>query len=518
MASTMTAEEFFAVLKRRWLTIAAVAVLVTVAAFVILKQEHPSYTATASVVFESNQASAQVAGVTPTAANQATQETDVDIVALGNTAALTAKAVGDGFTEQKIKDAISASSEGLSNVVQVSATARSPALAARIANVYTSLFVSGQAAQAKSSFAEAQLVVERQLDQLTPAQRKSGEGLDLQTRAQTLAELAQLQAGSIQVAQKAQTPTVASSPKIKRYTILAALVGVILGLVVALIVDKLDTSIREPEDLEAIFELPLLGMIPKSPALSRQGQGNASQLARGISEDMFNMLRARLRYFSVGREVRVVVVVSAAPGDGKSTVSFNLAMAAARLGGRVLLIEADLRRPSLAEYEGLRAGPGLVDVLVGTTGIADAVQVATARSSSDHASGGPAVDVLVAGRPLPPNPGQLLESGAMSELLATAREGYDLILVDTPPLPLVPDAFPLLKSADGVLVVGRVGRRDRGLALRLKEMLDGSQAFVFGVVANGLEVSREAKYGYGYGYHKAGDRQELAEESVQSSE
>jgi len=157
------------------------------------------------------------------------------------------------------------------------------------------------------------------------------------------------------------------------------------------------------------------------------------------------------------------MVASAAPGDGKTTVARHLAAAAARMGSRVLLLEADLRRPTIA------------------------LQL-------DIASG------LVAGSSLPPNPGELIESHAMESLLQQAKSKYDLIVVDTPPLTAVSDAFPLLGKVDGVIIVGRVGRNRRDIAQRLHETLTGAGAPLLGVVANGFKSGRLSGYGYSYDY------------------
>ncbi len=197
------------------------------------------------------------------------------------------------------------------------------------------------------------------------------------------------------------------------------------------------------------------------------------------------------------------MVASAAPGDGKTTVARHLAAAAARMGSRVPLLEADLRRPTMALQLDIASGPGVSDVLIGAVSLGEATQMVGLDLPRVDGTGGRSFDVLVAGSSLPPNPGELIESHAMESLLEQAKARYDLIVVDTPPLTAVSDAFPLLGKVDGVIIVGRVGRNRRDVAQRLHETLTGAGAPLLGVVANGFKSGRLGGYGYGYSYDYA---------------
>jgi succinoglycan biosynthesis transport protein ExoP len=169
----------------------------------------------------------------------------------------------------------------------------------------------------------------------------------------------------------------------------------------------------------------------------------------------------------------------------------------------VLLLEADLRRPGLAQQLDAQPGPGLADVLIGAVPLAEAIQTIDLEAPSGEGATVRTLDVLVAGATLPPNPGELIESRAMETLLERAGSAYDLVVIDTPPLTAVSDAFPLLGKVDGVIIVGRVGRNRRDVAQRLHETLTGAGAPLLGVVANGLKSGRRGGYGYGYSYDYA---------------
>jgi succinoglycan biosynthesis transport protein ExoP len=515
--TNLSLEQILGVLRRRALWIVLCFVLVAGAAYAYSKHQTKKYTATVSLVFNNNQQAQQVAGlaVASSTDQQAQQNTNLKLVELGDMAEKTASklstekhasALAKELTKEKVSAALSVSAQKESNIVDVAATAGSPVLVADIANTYTKQFVDEQQNSNHAYYASALKLVEKQLNALSRKERAGTAGLALQDRAQSLGVLAELKNGNVQVAQAATVPTSPSSPKVSRNTALGGVLGLLLGLGIAFLLERLDRRIREPKDLEVVYGLPLLGVVPESSALSRsaRGGGDGRAILPPGEAESFQLIRAHLRYFNVDRQLRTLLIASAAPGDGKTTIARHLAAAAARMGSRVLLVEADLRRPTLAKQLDVRSGPGLADVLIGAVMQGEATQAIDldALPSGDGARER-TFDLLVAGAALPPNPGELIESRAMETLLERAKSTYDLVVIDTPPLTAVSDAFPLLSKVDGVVIVGRVGRNRRDVAERLHETLAGAGAPLLGVIANGFKARRNAPYSYAYDYSQA---------------
>jgi capsular exopolysaccharide synthesis family protein len=507
--ANLTVDQVLGAFRRRAPWILLCFVLVTGVAYGFSKQQTKKYTATASLVFNNNQLSQQVAGLPVASSNNqvALQNTNLKLVQLGDMAAKTASALGQGLTKEAVSGDLSVSAQGESNIVNVAATATSPTLAADIANAYTTQFVKEQQDSNHKYYASALALVNKQLATLSLKERAGTAGLALQDRAQSLGVLAELRNGNVQIAQAATVPTSPSSPKTARNTVIGAVLGLLFGLGLAFLLERFDRRIREPKDLEEIYGLPLLGVVPESPALARSARrksGSGGSVPANEAE-AFHLIRAHLRYFNVDKELHTLLVASAAPGDGKTTVARHLAGAATRMGARVLLIEADLRRPTVAQQLDVSSGPGLADVLIGAVRLDAAIQSVAMDQPSDDGSTDRMLDVLVAGATLPPNPGELIESNAMETLLVGVQGAYDLVVIDTPPLTVVSDAFPLLGKVDGVVIVGRVGRNRRDVANRLHQTLAGAGAPLLGVIANGFKSTR-GSYGYSYEYSYTTDK------------
>ncbi|TFV52993.1 polysaccharide biosynthesis tyrosine autokinase [Blastococcus sp. TF02A-35] len=285
----------------------------------------------------------------------------------------------------------------------------------------------------------------------------------------------------------ASVPSAPVSPRTSLNLAVGQLAGLLAGCVAALLRDRLDNRVRDTGVVAELTSLPVVGSIPTRPAGSTPGAVVDADPS-GVVAEAFRQLRTNLQFVGVGdgdREGgRVTAITSSRPGEGKSTVAVDLAAALAETGARVLLVDADLRRPAIAERLGLEGAAGLTTVLLGRAGLPDLVQ--------EWGTSG--LHVLTAG-PVPPNPSELLGSPAMRRLLEAAREEYDHVVVDTAPVLPVADAAILSRSVDGVLLLANVTRVRRAQLTEALRSLAQVEAGVQGVVLN--QVHREADvYGY----------------------
>lgn len=494
-------ERILRVLRRRFGLIALCALAVTGSALGFSLIQQKQYSATADLLFRDAQLDQKLFGSTvlpPSTDPTREAATNVKLVSLEVIAGRTSKALRASISPGSIQKRVTVSAEGQANVVSVTAIDPSARLAARLANTFAQEFVAFRRDADRAKIAAAQRLVQDQLNRLSSKEQDGARGRSLQDRAEQLGILASLQTGNAELVQPAKAPSSPSSPHTRRNTILALVLGLLLGAGLAFLFERLDRRMKDVGDLEKTYGLPLLGTVPESPALASSALG-VSQLPFAEAE-AFRMLRAKLRYFNVDRPLRSLFVTSVAPGEGKTTVAQHLAIAAASgSSSRVLLLEADLRRPRIAAAYGLEPLPGLAEVLTHQVALEDVVQQVAVGDTSNGTGRAKTLDVLVAGAN-PPNSAELLESAKMAHLLDEIASKYDFLVIDTPPTSVVADAIPLVSRVSGVIVVSQVGRSSRDAAAHLREQLERLGAPTLGVVANRVKASRgDTYYGY-YGY------------------
>jgi capsular exopolysaccharide synthesis family protein len=490
------------VMRRRIWVILACFVIATGVAVGLSLLADEKYTASAALLFRDPGLDEKLFGAIAGDSDQdpeRTTETNLELTTLDTVAERTQDQL-PGY-DGDVEDNVEVSQRGDSDVAIVAATAGDPQTAARLANTFAREYIIFRREADRATVREAQALVEQQLAEVDPETTVSGRLQKLEARAEDLRVLASLQTGNAEIVQLAEPPSNPSSPKPVRNTIFGAVVGLVLGFGLALLLEQLDRRLKRPEDLSETLGIPLLGVVPKRKSLARERK--AGLALTPAEAEAFRMLRANLRYFNVSRDIRSVLITSASPGDGKSTVSLNLAAAAANSGDRVLLIEADLRNPNLSQTLGLEGFQGgLTSVLAGPRySLADAAVTASAQGWA-ASSRGATFDAIPAGA-IPPNPTEMLESPRMRELLTVAQNEYDFVVIDTAPVSIVSDAVPLLTQVSGVVVVSALGTNTGDAVRRLGERLQHLRAPVLGVVANFATEGGEAYYGYGSGYGQA---------------
>lgn len=271
------------------------------------------------------------------------------------------------------------------------------------------------------------------------------------------------------------------SPRPVRNVVVAAFLGLVLGLIAAYLREHFDRGLRTREEVEAAFGLPVVGQIP---SVRPRGGEERPVAWSGVGEmsEAFRALRANLQYVAVKRPLRSILVTSASPEQGKTTVTANLSLAIARSGATTIVLEGDLRRPRLEEAFRLAGeGPGLTSVLVGAASLEDAIVEVPLNEGEAGSSIRGKIDLIPSG-PIPPNPTELLSSLQMTTLLDRVGVSYDYVLVDSPPLLLVADAIELARSVDGVLLVVRRGKASTDEARELRSTVERLGINLVGVV------------------------------------
>lgn len=286
----------------------------------------------------------------------------------------------------------------------------------------------------------------------------------------------------------AATPTSPTTPKPAQNLALGLMLGLMLGAGQAVLRDTLNTVIRNEHDVARVTDRPVIGSIMLDDSMAK-GPRTVIADPRSLRAESYRRLRTNLQFLGLEEHRRAMVVTSTVPNEGKTTTAINTAVTMAAAGERVLLIDADLRRPSVADLLGLEGGAGLTTILIGQATLDDVVQP----------QGDTGLDVLTSG-PIPPNPSELLGFPEMRKLVDEATQRYDVVILDTPPLLPVTDAAILSRITSGALIVvgSRIVRRpelDAALA-----SLDRVETRVLGLVLNKVQKTDEDAYGYGYSY------------------
>jgi receptor protein-tyrosine kinase len=465
-------ERALQIARRNWILLLVCFIAVPGAALVYSLSQTPEYTASASLLFTEKNTSQ----FDPERA----AATNLQLVSLDQVAARTADALPEaGLTAEEISGKVSVSPAGESDLVKVEVTDPDPELAATVANQFAKQFIAFRRDANQAKVLKGKGLIEAKLEELTPAQLAGPEGQALEERNRELAVRATLQTGEAQLVQPATVPTAPSSPKKTRNVALGIMLGLVLGISLALLRDQFDRRLKTVEEAESAFGLSVLATIPRSRQIGETAGIETS--LRGEEAEAFRMLRANLQYFGIDQELKSILITSSASEDGKTMAAWNLALTEAHAGKRILLIEADLRRPTLARRLGLVDDKGLGLVLAGSL---------EAKAAIRKSRG---VDVLPAG-PLPPNPAELIDSQRMEALLDWAEAEYDRVIVDTPPAAIVADALPLIKQVDRVLIVVRLRRTERDAAEHLREQLTNIDAPVIGIVVNGAPSQSDDSY------------------------
>lgn len=498
---------------RRWTPLVGVCVLLAATLAYVVSVNLPRvYEARATLIVGQSLTSADP-DYNRLLASQRLSQTYAAVATLDTTLANVAESLGLSTTTGELRARVSAEAARDSTLVLITASDSEPAGAARIANAVAYELISASPAiqgreAGMSEYADEQLVsIQSQIEQLqteigalsarpsrTPEEDARLDTLQGRLTAvrSTYTALLQFASGSsaslLTLVDPAASPTSSSSPRVMVNVLLIGLAALVGAIGLAYIVERLDNSFKSSEDVAEVLELPTIGVITRVDARSGQDGGLATlDRPRSLVSEAYRILRTNLDLASPDAPMRTLLVTSAVPQEGKTTLACNLAVVVAQTGRRVYLLDADLRRPAVHSQFRL---PNSIGV---STFLRDGMQDSPVPAHLVH----PGLRVVTAGS-LPPNPAELLGSQRMQTLLARLKAECDLLIVDTPPLSAVTDAAVLATLSDGVVLVVEAGRTSRRAVLGARDALDRVSARLVGVVLNKMPEDASGYYSVYY--------------------
>jgi succinoglycan biosynthesis transport protein ExoP len=514
--------EFLRIIRRRgWIAVLAAVLIPAGAVYYSLKQPK-LYQADATVLLSRQNLAATISGIPDYSFyDPSVAQTQAELAKVPEVAERTLRATGiHDLTASQLLGETQVIPQRDTDLLSFIVIDGSVLRAMRLATEYARQYTLYRRDIDTASIKRASQDVSGRLEQLV-AQGKGGGAAykDLVQRQQQLQTLEALQTSNASVVRKA-TGAAQVQPRPFRNGFVGLALGLIVGIGLALLWEALDTRVRSAEDIEHRLRLPLLARLSE-PSRRLQRKNALAMIAdpTGHQAESFRMLRTSIDFVNLDRNARVIMVTSALDREGKSTTIANLAVAFARTGRRVVLVDLDLRRPALANFFGLNGREGLTNVALRECSLDEAIKYVAvesqgAGSSSVNGNGSGAIEgvleLLLAGPP-PPGAGEFAASNAVGEILDDLRERADLVLVDAPPLLQVGDAVTLTARVDALFVVTRLKTLRRPVLRELARVLEACPGEKLGFVLTGAKFEE----GYGYaGYRYKQDRGTREKEHV----
>jgi succinoglycan biosynthesis transport protein ExoP len=513
--------------RRRW-TILQAAVIVPLAALAFSINQQAQYQGSAQVLLSTQDLANQLTD-TPTYNNVPADRSAQTQASLARVPAVAQGAIDRTHVKISPKDFLADSTvtPGTnSDLLTFNFTFHDKRLAQLLATAYARSYVRYRLLTDTAPINAALHEVQSQIQEVAPngALRNS-----LEEKATQLRTLAALKTANASVV-RASEPAVQTAPKTARNVVLGLILGLFLGVGLAFLREALDTHIRSTEAIGEALHLPLLARLPAPPKEIRShNQLVMVEDPRGTQAEAFRMLRTNFEFASLGKDVRTLMVTSATEQEGKSTTIANLAVALARAGKHVVLVDLDLRKPFIDRFFGLGAQPGLTQVAIGASPLGRAIQRIPIAgedaallqhngngNGNGNGQGGSVgvLDVLGSG-PIPPDPGEFVGAARLTEILEHLKEHSDIVLIDAPPLFHVGDGLTLSAKVDAVMVVARIDKLRRPMLSELNRLLETMPTTKLGFVVTGAESEETYGYGYGYGdyYARPYERSEVGQRS-----
>ncbi len=479
---------FVAVVRRRAKLIAGIAVAAALLAFGVSSLMPDRYDASSNVLFGQPETPPQIDPNAPLPDVSIEPErqaaTNLALASLPVVALRVKERTDSSQSPKELRESVSIEPQGQADLAKITAEAATPREAARIANAFAVEIVALRREKAQDQIQE---VIDAIESQLAEAPQSAALGTDLETRAEQLKIQKRLEAGDAEVVELATPPASPSSPTPLRNAIIGGVLGLILGVVVALLLRRLDRRVSDEDEVVEIVEAPVIGRIP---GITDKGWKHH------LAVEAFQLLRANLQLASTTAEARTFAVTSALPEEGKSTVALRLAHAFGLSGATVILVDCDLRRPTLDTSLEVNGDTGVTTALSADTGAESLLQ----DTSMDG------VRLLPAG-PLTMMPGSLVTGGDhdFAKLLRELATLADYVLVDTSPVTIGADASIIASKVDGTLLTVDMASVDRKVLVAAVGQLRNAEANIVGAVMNHADELLSDRSYQGY-YGAVADR------------
>lgn len=408
---------------------------------------------------------------------------------------------------------VSASSDSVSNGVRVSVVSPNAQWAMRLANAYAQEFVYWKIDNQRQQIEAAREVIAQKLKEYTtPAQRASSDFIILNERLQDLEILAAMATGNFTVAVPATLPSAPYAPQPRRSAAMGAAFGLLMGIALAFVREKLDTRLHSHREVREIMGLPVIGRIARIPGETlEKGPLVVVHDPSGRASESLRVLRSNLEFAFLGEENRALMIVSSQKGEGKSLTTANLAASLALAGKKVVLVDADLRRPRIHSLFKARNASGVSSVIAGLTELDQTLQTmdllgkTSPRGRGDgkrpkageDTFGGDARLWLLTSGPIPPNPGEMVASKRFATMIDELRGmPFDYVLIDSPAFLPVGDAAALAGVADAIVLIVNLKMTRKPMLDEARDFLTPLPAAKLGVVTVMDSVGKGERYQY----------------------
>jgi len=519
-----TLTDYWAIVRRRAWAVALPLIFAPAAAVLFSSMQSPLYSASSSVLINRENIVNLVTGTSPGFDDpERIMQTQANLARSPELIGRVVQASGvPQITVGALLGESSVSARANADVLDFAVKNANPSAAKRLATAYAIQYTKFRIERDTAALSQALDRVRLRVSNLRakgidPGSSQFTPLLNLQSQIETAMTL---QTSNTSVLQQADSATKVR-PRTRRNGILGIFLGGVLGLGLAFLAEALDKRVRSQREIDAAVALPLLGRIPK-PNRRLQKADEIVMLTepRSIAAEPIRKLRTNLEFVNLDRNIRTILFTSSVQREGKSTTVANLAVALARAGRRVALVDLDLRRPYLNRFFRLPPSPGITDVALGRWELSAALsQVPIPAAEAEGVRGNPRsasvrssptngnrrldafLALLPAGR-MPPDAGEFVGTPAVGQIIHSLSEQFDYVLIDAPPLLAVGDAMTLSASVDAMIVLVRLNVAHRGMLHELARLLDACPAEKLGYVLAGAELGESYGYGYDYEYER----------------